>query len=56
MTGDADRSVREKIANISQGITREEITNVKSSELGITYSMWDFGGQEIYYITHPVSP
>ena len=44
------------IAKISQGITREEITKVKSSAFDITYSMWDFGGQEIYYITHPVSP
>eukprot|EP00057_Strongylocentrotus_purpuratus_P004529 XP_003728882.2 PREDICTED: uncharacterized protein LOC100892929 [Strongylocentrotus purpuratus] len=59
--GDAESSVKvlptsgnEKIARISQGITREEIINVKSSALDITYSMWDFGGQEIYYITHPL--
>eukprot|EP00057_Strongylocentrotus_purpuratus_P007187 XP_011661661.1 PREDICTED: uncharacterized protein LOC105437112 [Strongylocentrotus purpuratus] len=61
VTGGADGSVKvlstsgnEKIAIISKAITHEEITNVKSSELGITYSMWDFGGQEIYYITHPL--
>ncbi|XP_030834765.1 probable serine/threonine-protein kinase pats1 [Strongylocentrotus purpuratus] len=47
-------SDNKKIAKISQGITREEITKVKSSALDITYSMWDFGGQEIYYITHPL--
>eukprot|EP00057_Strongylocentrotus_purpuratus_P024984 XP_011679458.1 PREDICTED: uncharacterized protein LOC105445515 [Strongylocentrotus purpuratus] len=61
MTGDTDRSVNilstsenETIAKISQGITRQEITKVKSNALDITYSVWDFGGQEIYYITHPL--
>lgn len=38
-----------------QGITPEDYTNVRSTKNDITYSIWDFGGQEVYYITHPVS-
>nr|XP_054760873.1 probable serine/threonine-protein kinase roco11 [Lytechinus pictus] len=40
----------EKLARDIEG----KVIKVESSAPDTSYSIWDFGGQEIYYITHPL--
>ncbi|XP_063960267.1 uncharacterized protein LOC129266549 [Lytechinus pictus] len=42
-----------KYDKIARDIT-EQVIKVESSVPNTTYSIWDFGGQEIYYVTHPL--